>query len=48
MRGPGLTTLLDLLALACFAALAFAAWPPLCLGVFGVAALLISRKAVRP
>lgn len=45
MRRLGVATVLDLLALACFALLAFSVWPPLSLGVVGVAALLISRKA---
>lgn len=42
-----LTTLLDLVGIACLAALAFFVWPPLAFGVVGVAALLASRMAVR-
>jgi hypothetical protein len=46
-----LTTFLDLFGVACLAALAFFVWPPACLGVAGVAALLMSwnlaRKASR-
>lgn len=41
------TTFLDLLGVACLATAAFFAWPPLCLAVIGVAALLVSRKASR-
>lgn len=39
-----MTTLLDLLALACVAIFAFALWPPLCLLVIGGAAALISWR----
>ena len=42
-----LTTFLDLLGVACLTAAAFFIWPPVCLIVVGVAALLISRKASR-
>jgi hypothetical protein len=41
------TTLLDLLGVACIAAFAFFVWPPACLAVIGLAALAVSRKASR-
>lgn len=37
-----MTTILDLLGVACFALFAFAIWPPACLLVLGVAAMWIS------
>lgn len=40
-----MTTYLDLLGVCCLALFAFAVWPAAALLVFGVAALLISRKA---
>jgi hypothetical protein len=39
------TTYLDLLGVACLALFAFAIWPPACLLVMGVAALLMSWMA---
>jgi len=42
-----LTTFLDLLGVACLAALAFFIWPPAAFGVVGVAALAMSWKASR-
>lgn len=42
-----MTTFLDLLGVACIAALAFFIWPPAALGVIGVAALLMSWRASR-
>lgn len=45
MRRPRVTTYLDLLGVACVAFFAFAVWPPACLLVVGVAALLISWRA---
>jgi hypothetical protein len=42
-----LTTILDLIGIACLAAFAFFVWPPACLGVIGLAALAVSRKASR-
>lgn len=40
-----MTTALDLLGVACLAVFAFAVWPPACLLVIGVAALLMSWRA---
>ena len=42
MRGTVVTTYLDILGVLCLALLAFAIWPPACLGVVGTAALLAS------
>jgi hypothetical protein len=42
-----MTTVLDLIGVTCLAALAFFVWPPACLGVIGVAALLMSWRASR-
>lgn len=42
-----MTTYLDMLGVSCLSLFAFAVWPPACLLVMGVAALLISRSAVR-
>ena len=42
-----MTTVLDLLGVACVAAFAFFLWPPACLLVLGVAALLMSWRASR-
>lgn len=42
-----MTTVLDILGVACVAAFAFFIWPPACLGVIGVSALLISWRASR-
>lgn len=39
-----LTTLLDLVAIACFAVLAWLVWPPLLLAVAGCVALAMSRR----
>lgn len=39
------TDALDLLGVCCIALFAFAIWPPACLLVMGVAALLMSWKA---
>lgn len=47
MRRPVVTTYLDTLGVLCVAAFAFAVWPPACLLVIGVAALLISRGTVK-
>jgi hypothetical protein len=41
------TTYLDILGVCCLSLLAFSIWPPLCLGVIGVAALLASWVAER-
>lgn len=40
-------TLLDLLGVACLAVLAWFVWPPLPLGVVGVALLLVSWQRSR-
>ena len=40
-----MTTYLDLLGVMCLALFAFSVWPPACLLVIGVAALLISWVA---
>ncbi len=40
-----MSTWLELLGVTCLAAFAFAIWPPACLLVVGVAALLIAWKA---
>lgn len=42
-----MTTVLDLLGVACVAAFAFFVWPPACLLVIGAAALLMSWRASR-
>lgn len=42
-----MTTYLDLLGVVCLALMAFAIWPPLCLGVIGVSALAMSWVASR-
>ena len=42
-----MTTVLDLLGVAGVAAFAFFVWPPACLLVLGVAALLMSWRASR-
>lgn len=42
-----MTTYLDLLGVMCLALFAFSVWPPACLLVIGVAALLISWLASR-
>jgi hypothetical protein len=42
-----MTTVLDLLGVACLAAFAFFVWPPACFLVLGVAALLMSWRASR-
>lgn len=42
-----LTTLLDLLGVACVAAFAFFVWPPACLIVIGAACLYVSWRASR-
>lgn len=42
-----MTTVLDLLGVALLAAFAFFLWPPACLLVLGVAALLMSWRASR-
>lgn len=42
-----MTTVLDILGAACVAAFAFFVWPPACLLVIGVAALLMSWRASR-
>lgn len=42
-----MTTALDVLAVACLGVLAWFVWPPLPLGVVGVAALLASRQMSR-
>lgn len=42
-----MTTVLDLLGVACIAAFAFFLWPPACLLVLGAAALLMSWRASR-
>lgn len=42
-----MTTYLDLLGVMCLALFAFSVWPPACLLVMGVAALLISWGASR-
>lgn len=39
-----LTDLLDLLGVSCLALFAFAVWPPACLLVVGVAAVLMSWR----
>lgn len=39
------TDALDLLGVCCIALFAFSIWPPACLLVFGVVALLMSWKA---
>lgn len=41
------TDVLDVAGVCLLALFAFAVWPPLCLLVVGVAALLISRGAAR-
>lgn len=38
------TDVLDLVGVSCLALFAFAVWPPACLAVVGVAALLISWR----
>ena len=40
-----MTTVLDLLGASCLAVFAFFVWPPACLLVVGVAALLISWRS---
>ncbi len=42
-----MTTVLDILGVACVAAFAFFVWPPACLLVIGTAALLMSWRASR-
>ena len=49
MGGRVLSTILDLLGVACLAVLAWFVWPPLPLAVIGVAALAASwRRSVEP
>lgn len=45
--GGRVSTLLDLLGVAALAGLAWFVWPPLVLGVIGVAALLVSWQLSR-
>ena len=42
-----MTTVLDILGVACVAAFAFFVWPPACLLVIGAAAFLMSWRASR-
>ena len=42
-----MTTVLDLLGIACLAAFAFLVWPPAGLLVLGLAALIVSWRASR-
>lgn len=42
-----MTTYLDLFGVCCLALFAFAVWPPACLLIVGVAALLMSWVASR-
>ena len=42
-----MTTYLDLLGVCCLALFAFSVWPPACLLVMGVAALVMSYLTVR-
>lgn len=43
-----MTTVLDLLGASCLAVFAFFVWPPACLLVVGVSALLISWRRQQP
>lgn len=45
MRGPAVTTFLELFGVFCLAAFAFFLWPPACLLVVGVAALWVSWQS---
>lgn len=48
MRGTLVTTYLDILGVFLIALFAFSVWPPACLLVVGVAALMMSWRHSRP